>query len=52
MADFGTAAQQSALLPGLIESASFAPGSLALVEPRFDSDPFRPKTSARRDGGD
>jgi len=51
LADFGTDAQQKALLPGLIQSASCA-GTLALVEPRFDSDPYRPKTTARRDGGE
>jgi len=51
LADFGTDAQQKALLPGLIESASCA-GTLGLVEPRFDSDPYAPKTTARRDGAE
>jgi alkylation response protein AidB-like acyl-CoA dehydrogenase len=48
VADFGTDAQRQALLPGLC-GTSFLPGSLALVEPVFGADPFRPKTSARRD---
>ena len=51
VADFGSAAQKAALLPGLIASASCV-GTLALVEPRFDSDAYRPRTSARREGGD
>ena len=49
VADFGTPAQKAALLPELISSAS-CPGTLAVVEPRFDSDAYRPRTSARREG--
>ena len=49
VADFGTADQQGAWLPGLTGDA-FQAGSLALVEPDFDFDPFRPRTTARRDG--
>jgi len=49
VADFGSSAQQSALLPQVVASASCA-GTLAAVEPRFDSDTYRPRTSARRQG--
>lgn len=49
IAEWGDDGQRQAL--GRFAGASFVPGSLALVEPRFDSDPFRPATSARRDGG-
>jgi alkylation response protein AidB-like acyl-CoA dehydrogenase len=37
---------------GKLTGPSFVPGSLALVEPRFDHDPFAPKTTAAADGGD
>jgi acyl-CoA dehydrogenase len=47
VADFGTDAQKADLLPKLIASAN-ALGTLALQEPRFDSDPYRPRTEARR----
>jgi alkylation response protein AidB-like acyl-CoA dehydrogenase len=47
VADFGTDAQKAELLPKLIASASTL-GTLALQEPRFDSDPYRPRTQARR----
>ena len=50
IAEFGTQEQQQHL--ARFVGARFAPGTLAWVEPRFDSDPFRPQTSARRDGGD
>jgi alkylation response protein AidB-like acyl-CoA dehydrogenase len=49
VADHGSAAQRAALLPALVASASCT-GTLAAVEPRFDSDPYRPRTAARRDG--
>jgi len=49
VADFGSAAQQAALLPRFA-SGSFVPGALALVEPAFGADPFRPRTQAKRDG--
>jgi alkylation response protein AidB-like acyl-CoA dehydrogenase len=48
IAEWGDDAQGAAL--GRFVGASFVPGSLAIVEPRFDSDPFRPATTARRDG--
>ena len=50
IAEFGTEEQKAQL--ARFVGARFAPGSLAWVEPRFDSDPFRPQTTARRDGGD
>ena len=49
VADFGTDAQQAELLPTLCGD-SFEPGSLAMVEPRFDYDPLAPTTIARREG--
>ena len=49
VADFGNDAQKNELLPGLMDSA-FVPGSLAIVEPRFDFDVYRPETTATRDG--
>ncbi len=51
VADFGSDAQREALLPPLIASPG-ALGTLALQEPRFDSDPYRPRTQARRSGDD
>jgi alkylation response protein AidB-like acyl-CoA dehydrogenase len=51
VADAGTAEQKKAWLPRFT-AQSFAPGSLALVEPDFRNDPFRPGTTAKRDGGD
>lgn len=51
VADAGTAEQKKTLLPRFAAQA-FVPGALALVEPSFRSDPFRPATTARRDGGD
>lgn len=47
--DSGTDAQRAEWLPSLCAD-SFRPGSLAVVEPRFDSDPFHPLTTAKRDG--
>jgi len=49
VADFGTDAQKAALLPALVASAGTL-GTLALQEPRFDSDPYRPRTQATRTG--
>ncbi len=46
IADFGSDAQRAQLLPALIASPG-ALGTLALQEPRFDSDPYRPRTTAR-----
>jgi len=51
VADFGSDAQKAALLPELIASPACT-GTLAVVEPRFDSDAYRPRTTARRDGSD
>jgi alkylation response protein AidB-like acyl-CoA dehydrogenase len=50
IAEFGTEEQRKGL--SRFVGTRFAPGSLAWVEPRFDSDPFRPQTTARRDGND
>ena len=50
IAEFGTDEQKSLL--ARFSGPRFVPGSLAWVEPRFDFDPFRPHTTARRDGGD
>ncbi len=49
LADFGSDAQRAEHLPRYL-GESYVPGSLALVEPRFGSDPFRPAATARRDG--
>ena len=49
LADFGTTEQQGEWIPPLLQQ-SFAPGSLALVEPRFDFDVFQPQTTAELDG--
>ena len=49
VADFGSESQRSGLLPGLTGSG-FVPGSLAIVEPRFDFDVFHPQTTAKKDG--
>jgi hypothetical protein len=49
LAEFGTPEQQAELLPAFA-GPSFVPGALAWVEPRFDSDVYRPATSARRAG--
>ncbi len=51
VADFGTPEQKKTFLPRFA-AQSFVPGSLAIVEPSFQSDPFRPATTARRDGAD
>jgi alkylation response protein AidB-like acyl-CoA dehydrogenase len=45
----GNAAQQAEILPTLT-GGQFVPGALASTEPRYDSDPFRPQTTAKRDG--
>lgn len=49
VADFGSDSQQKEFLPGLMEGA-FLPGSLAIVEPRFDFDVYHPHTTAKPDG--
>ena len=48
ISEFGTDEQRKSLTR--FAGPRFVPGSLAWVEPRFDSDPFRPQTTARRDG--
>jgi alkylation response protein AidB-like acyl-CoA dehydrogenase len=48
LADFGSAAQQAGL--SRYTATRFVPGSLALLEPGFGADPFRPRTQAKRDG--
>jgi len=50
IAEFGTAEQKQTL--SRFTGSRFVPGSLAWVEPRFDNDPFRPRTTARRDGAE
>jgi alkylation response protein AidB-like acyl-CoA dehydrogenase len=49
IAEFGTQQQKELLLPGLA-GESYRPGSLAMVEPRFDFDAHRPQTQAVRQG--
>ncbi|MCB9724355.1 MAG: acyl-CoA dehydrogenase family protein [Spirochaetaceae bacterium] len=49
VADHGSEALRARVLPGLLGDR-FVPGSLALVEPRFDFDVFHPQSTARRDG--
>ena len=49
VADCGSEAQKRDVLPRYTGDA-FVPGALGLVEPRFGADPFRPETTARRDG--
>ena len=49
--DYGTEEQRKEWLPRFADSR-FVPGSLALTEPRFGSDPFRPKLAARPDGAE
>jgi len=51
VADFAGDEIQAEVLARLT-GASFVPGSLALVEPRFDHDAFAPKTTASAEGGD
>jgi len=50
ISEFGTEDQRKRLAQ--FTGARFVPGSLAWVEPRFDSDPFRPRTAARRAGAE
>jgi len=47
IAEFGSPEQQAHHLPAYAGEA-FVPGSLAWIEPRFDSDVFRPSTRAER----
>jgi alkylation response protein AidB-like acyl-CoA dehydrogenase len=49
VADYGSESQRDAWLPGLMD-AKFKPGSLAIVEPRFDFDVYHPHTTAKADG--
>ena len=51
VADFGSESLRAAVLPSLVGDR-FVPGSLAIVEPRFDFDVFHPQTLAKRDGDD
>jgi acyl-CoA dehydrogenase len=51
VADAGSEAQRREILPRFVRS-EFRPGALAVTEPRVGSDPFRPTTRARREGGD
>jgi len=49
VATLGSDAQQADVLPTLLGDA-FVPGALAITEPRWDSDPYRPQTTAKQDG--
>ena len=49
VSDFGSESQRSTILPKLMDDA-FVPGSLAIVEPRFDFDVIHPQTTAKQDG--
>jgi acyl-CoA dehydrogenase len=49
VAEFGSFSLQKDTIPGLIGD-SFVPGSLAIVEPRFDFDVYHPQTTAKPDG--
>ncbi len=49
LSDFGSESQQNEMLPGLMDGG-FIPGSLAIVEPRFDFDVYHPHTTAKQDG--
>ena len=49
VADQGSPAQQKSVLPRYARDA-FVPGSLALLEPGFGADAFRPRTQANRQG--
>lgn len=49
VARLGSEEQKARILPSLTDS-QFVPGALAAVEPRFDSDIYRPQTKARREG--
>lgn len=49
IAEFGSESLRDAILPGLVADR-FMPGTLAIVEPRFDFDVFRPETRVKADG--
>ena len=49
VADHGSESQRNEILPGLMDGG-FVPGSLAIVEPRFDFDCYHPHTTAKQDG--
>jgi alkylation response protein AidB-like acyl-CoA dehydrogenase len=51
VARFGTDEQKRRVL-GRLTADTFVAGALAITEPRFDSDPFRPQTTAKRDGAE
>ncbi len=51
VSDYGSESLQKNVLPGLVGD-DFQPGSLAITEPRFDFDVYRPQTTAKRDGDD
>ena len=51
VADAGTAEQKKTFLPRFT-AQSFVPGSFAVVEPSFRTDPFKPATTARSDGAE
>jgi acyl-CoA dehydrogenase len=47
--EFGSESLQKDVLPSLLGD-TFTPGSLAIVEPRFDFDVYHPQTTAKADG--
>lgn len=49
IAAFGTQDQRDAILPKLC-GTDYVSGSIAVTEPDFDFDVYRPRTSAKRDG--
>ena len=49
LSDYGSESQQNEILPGLMDGG-FIPGSIAIVEPRFDFDVYHPHTTAKEDG--
>jgi acyl-CoA dehydrogenase len=51
LADFGTDAQKKERL-AKYAGPQYRPGSLALTEPHFGADAFRPQTTAKKTGGD
>ena len=51
VAEFGSESLQNDVLPGLL-GGDFAPGTLAITEPRFDFDVYHPQTTAKADGAE
>lgn len=49
VATLGSGASKDEVLPTLLGD-TFVPGAVAISEPRWDSDPYRPHTTAKADG--